>query len=93
MDMVGTATVRHRPASQGKAAPKIRGSGIALGAPSCLRPAMTPSGVREPRKRGVWSEGAVMRLLGNGALPTQKLCFDHTLAYVELFFPGTIEKY
>jgi hypothetical protein len=23
----------------------------------------------------------------------QKLCFDHALAYVELFFPGTIEKY
>jgi hypothetical protein len=34
-----------------------------------------------------------MRLLGNGVLPAQKLCFDHALAYAELFFPGTIENY
>jgi hypothetical protein len=34
-----------------------------------------------------------MRLLGNGVLPTQKLCFDHALVYAELFFPGTIETY
>ena len=32
MDMVGTATAPHRPASQGKAAPANQGSEIALGA-------------------------------------------------------------
>jgi hypothetical protein len=54
---------------------------------------MTPSAVWKLRKRGVLSEGAAIRLLGNGVSPAQKLCFDHALAYVELFFPGTIEKY
>jgi hypothetical protein len=39
------------------------------------------------------AEGAAIRLLGNEVLPGQKLCFDHALAYAELSFPGTIEKY
>jgi hypothetical protein len=51
------------------------------------------SGVRKLRERGVLCEGGAMRLLGNAALPAQMLCFDHALAYAELFFPGTIEKY
>jgi hypothetical protein len=54
---------------------------------------MTPSGVGNLRKRGVLSESAAMRLLGNEVLPAQVLCFDHALAYIELFFPGTIENY
>jgi hypothetical protein len=52
---------------------------------------MTPSGVQKLRKRGVWSQRVSMQLLGNEALPVQMLCFDHALAYVELFFPGNRE--
>ena len=42
---------------------------------------------------GVLSDCAAIRLLGNEVLAAQMLCFDHALAYVELFFPGTIENY